>query len=167
MLVIFFYNLFEYIYACPIYVQNMKKIEGQFCYPIHPIPSHPEVKHFQDFKKANFRLLIVSVKHPSLDTIKWKKYQMDPIRDLLSKVPSGDIALCKMLAHATTNKSAPFWSKIFTSPVWLLWCIFKSDYVSNIALLLMNDVLQLDFKTTEKNLNTTLFVYYKYFTVNG
>ena len=92
---------------------------------------------------------------------------MDPIRDLLSKVPSGDIALCKMLAHATTNKSAPFWSKIFTSPVWLLWCIFKSDYVSNIALLLMNDVLQLDFKTTEKNLNTTLFVYYKYFTVNG
>ena len=55
MLVIFFYNLFEYIYACPIYVQNMKKIEGQFCYPIHPIPSHPEVKHFQDFKKANFR----------------------------------------------------------------------------------------------------------------
>ena len=85
----------------------MKKIEGQFCYPIHPIPSHPEVKHFQDFKKANFRLLIVSVKHPSLDTIKWKKYQMDPIRDLLSKVPSGDIALCKMLAHATTPPPPP------------------------------------------------------------
>ena len=85
----------------------MKKIEGQFCYPIHPIPSHPEVKHFQDFKKANFRLLIVSVKHPSLDTIKWKKYQMDPIRDLLSKVPSGDIALCKMLTHATTPPPHP------------------------------------------------------------
>ena len=25
---------------------------------------------------------------------------MDPIRDLLFKVPSGDIALCKMLTHA-------------------------------------------------------------------
>ena len=37
------------------------------------------IKHFHDFKKANFRLQIESVKHPSLNTKKWKEYQMDTI----------------------------------------------------------------------------------------
>ena len=54
------------------------------------------IKYFQDFKKANFRQKIESVKHPSLDTIKWKEYQMDPIQVLLSQSPLGGYNIFKI-----------------------------------------------------------------------
>ena len=43
-----------------------------------PIESLRGVKHFQDFKNANFRPEVEGVKHPSLDTIKWKESKWTP-----------------------------------------------------------------------------------------
>ena len=49
------------------------------------VPSGDKIKKIQISASK-----IEGVKHPSLDTIKWKEYQMDPIRVLLRRVSSGD-----------------------------------------------------------------------------
>ena len=80
-------------------MERIKWTPFAFCFA----ESLRRIKHFQDFKTANFRSWIESVKHPSINTIKWKEYQTDPIRVLLSQSLFGEfkLTLCTCVSKRT------------------------------------------------------------------
>ena len=58
-----FEHVYIYIlYTLPIYSQSIKKIEGHLLYPI---PSQPEIKHFEEKKILQTQLSII-VLHGSM-----------------------------------------------------------------------------------------------------